>query len=114
MMTLFNFGLDADYIVDSLTKTSVTYRYFDYQHKNKPETKQQTSPFESMLKTVDGQGFPANRIRLFLKTASQEVELKMSENLMKAIESDPSYRQKLGSFLGNPLTRPRTTIAFSS
>jgi hypothetical protein len=97
-----NFGMEADYIVDALTNTSVTYRYFDYQHENKPKTKQQTSPFETMIKTVEGQGFPANRIRLFLKEASQEVELKISENLMKAIESDPSYRQKLGSLLGNP------------
>ncbi|QGQ94173.1 hypothetical protein EHS13_04250 [Paenibacillus psychroresistens] len=99
-----NFGMEADYIVDTLTKTSVTYRYFDYQHTKKPETKQQTSSFESMLKMVEGQGIPANRVRLFLKDASQEVELKIAGNLMKAIESDPSYRQKLGSLLGKPIS----------
>jgi hypothetical protein len=98
-----NFGMDADYIVDALTNNSVTYRYFDYQHEKKPKTKQQTSPFSSMIETVEGQGFPANRIRLFLKAGTQEVELKMSDNLMKDIESDPSFRKKLGSILGKPV-----------
>lgn len=97
-----NFGMEADYLVDKLTGSHITTRYYDYQHKSEPDKVSQTAKFEEMIREEDG--IPINTIRLFLTTENREVELKISKDLIEQINSKPSVRELLGLQLGKPLS----------
>jgi Copper amine oxidase N-terminal domain len=97
-----NFGMEADYLVDKLTGSHITTRYYNYQHKSEPDKESQTAKFDDMIREEDG--IPINIIRLFLTTENREVELKISKELIEQIMSKPSTRELLGTRLGKPLS----------
>lgn len=95
-----NLGMEADLIVESLGSEEVTYRYFDYQHKDQPEKEKTTVPFSELVRKESG--IKVYVPHVYLVSESEEKEVNMSEDFIKALENEPEFRKILGEFLGKP------------
>jgi hypothetical protein len=73
------------------------------------EVKPETVPFAEMLK--DELGYLKYGIQFYLKMDKQDIRLLMSYELLRKIESNASFREKVGSKLGEPMNEiPRNRI----
>lgn len=105
-----DFGMEADLLVDSLTDKSITYRYFNYQHKSGPD-QPRTVPFEEMLKTEEG--IRAYKVHMFLADKGNWAELKLSPDFIDQLENSPDFRQRLGLMLNKPFNKELKGMALS-
>lgn len=92
-----NFGMEADYLVDELTAHRVKVRYFDYQHFFEPEEDARTVPFDEMMQSIEG--IREHFIDLYLSYSYHHVKLNPTNTLIDLIETEPSFREKLGKIL---------------
>ncbi|NOU88100.1 hypothetical protein GC102_20335 [Paenibacillus sp. LMG 31460] len=73
------------------------------------EVKPETVPFAEMLK--DELGYRKYGIQFYLKMDKQDIRLLMSYELLRKIESDASFREKVGAKLGKPMSEiPRNRL----
>jgi hypothetical protein len=96
-----NNGKDADLLVDSLDNDTVIYRLFDYLNSSEPETSRREATFTDLIKMREG--IQQHVVRLFYQVGNQELEFKLSEELIQRIEMDAYFRRKLGASLGQSL-----------
>lgn len=103
-----NFGMDADILVDSISKDSiVTYRYFDYQHSDEPNSEQETSPIEEFFKTHKDQSgeFPEYIMKMYLDYEDFSVEINVTDDFKYELRNNEKVRQEIASQLGKPLNK---------
>lgn len=107
-----DFGMDADLLVDELSDHTITYRYFDYQHKSMPD-EATTIPFEEILQIEEG--IKVYRVCMYLKNNnSEEIELSLSDDFIEQLENNPEFRKKLGSLLNKEFRKKLDNYTLTS
>jgi hypothetical protein len=115
MRYIVNVGLEGTLEIDRLTADEITYRSYNGHLPEGAEVKPQTHPFSDVLKAE--LGYRQYILQFFVKMEQGEVRLLVASDLLSRIESDPSFREKVGAKLGEkietlPAHRLLTTADF--
>lgn len=103
-----NFGMEADILVDSISNDGiVTYRYYDYQHSDKPNSKQETKHIEDFLKMHKSQNeeFPEYIIKMYLDYGDFVVEINVSDSYINEFRKNEQVTQEIALQLNKPLDK---------
>ncbi|MGO4269600.1 stalk domain-containing protein [Paenibacillus sp. TAF58] len=103
MRYIHNTGLEGKLEIEWLTVNEITYRDYHGLLPKGIEVKPETVPFAEMLK--EELGYRKYGIQFYLKMDKQEIRLLVSHELLHKIESDASFREKVGAKLGQPIKR---------
>ncbi|WP_261302177.1 stalk domain-containing protein [Paenibacillus andongensis] len=103
MRYINNTGLEGHLEIERLTANEITYRAYQGHLPEDIEVKPETVPFEEMLK--EELGYRRYGIQFYLKMDKQDIRLLVSHELLRKIESDASFREKVGANLGEPMKR---------
>ena len=109
MRYLNNTGLEGSLEIERLTANEITYRAYHGHLPKGIEVKPETVPFAEMLK--EELGYRKYSVQFYLKMDKQDIQLLVSHELLRKIESDASFREKFGAKLGEPTSEiPRNRI----
>ncbi|MDQ0873676.1 hypothetical protein QFZ77_002335 [Paenibacillus sp. V4I3] len=104
-----NIGLEGNLEIERLTANEITYRAYHGHLQKGIEVKPETVPFAEMLK--EELGYRKYGVQFYLKMDKQDIRLLVSYELLRKIESDASFREKVGAKLGEPVSEiPRNRL----
>lgn len=88
---------------------TLAMRYINNTGLEVVEVKPETVPFAEMLK--DELGYRKYGVQFYLKMDKQDIRLLVSHELLHKIESEASFREKVGAKLGQPMSEiPRNRM----
>ncbi|WP_057307190.1 MULTISPECIES: stalk domain-containing protein [unclassified Paenibacillus] len=109
MRYINNTGLEGKLEIERLTANEITYRVYHELLPKSIEVKPETVPFAELLK--EELGYRKYGVQFYLKMDKQDIRLLVSHELLHKIESDASFREKVGAKLGQPMSEiPRNRI----
>ncbi len=104
MKLMVNYGMEAELLIDEITEEKFNYRYFDFQHQDKPSNKQEEMAINEMFEMVveDGHSFPKYTIHFYVHMVEQDVEVKVPNGFIDKFKNDLEFRSKVISKINQP------------
>jgi len=101
------FGMDIDYLVESIEESSIYYHRFDYQHNNDPDGEMLEMSIESIFETVEIGGKTIERYKLipYIDFGTYQVDISPNSSFSDEFESKEEFRSHIALLINKPFSK---------